>query len=266
MLKANYNEFKEKIMSYKEIKDLLNRLNSENIEELKPILTRKVNELILKMNDDNICDSELESLCNFLITREEFRNESMKQKSLIEGLLIEHFIKVFDEFISEINNKYYISHAIELTNTSIRSIGGIARGYRLMKNYGLSKDVNKVQYLTELKAEFYKQLRSYSSKGIYEEQFVTCGLINIIKFELEEQLQEHGRYVISMLTDHKTKKMKSFEEFEKEPHLDELKIKMKREFGIELQRRIYSWNNLTRKLEDHYYLENLYEEAYNKLD
>lgn len=56
------------------------------------------------------------------------------------------------------------------------------------------------------------------------------------------------------------------EEFEKEPHLAELKIKMRSEFGIELQRRIYSWDNVTRKLEDHYYLENLYEEEGKKLE
>jgi hypothetical protein len=47
--------------------------------------------------------------------------------------------------------------------------------------------------------------------------------------------------------------MKTFEEFEKETHLDELKIKMKREYGIELQRRVYLWDNLTRRLQDHYY-------------
>lgn len=40
-------------MCFKETKDLLNKLNSENIEELKSILTRKVNELILNVNDDN---------------------------------------------------------------------------------------------------------------------------------------------------------------------------------------------------------------------
>lgn len=253
-------------MFYKEIKDLLNKLNSESIDELKLSLIRKVNELILKINDDNISDSELEELCNFFIMREEFRKEANKENSLIEGLLVENFIKAFDEFIDEISNKDYIADAIELINTSIRSIGGIARGFRLVKKYTGIKDLNSVEYLMELKDEFYKQLRSYSSKGIYEEQFVICGLINIIKFELEEQLQEHGRYVISMLTDHKTKKMKSFEEFEKETHLDELKIKMKREFGIELQRRVYLWDNLTRKLQDHYYLENLYEEEYNNLE
>ncbi len=68
-----------------------------------------------------------------------------------------------------------------------------------------------------------------------------------------------------MLTDYKTKKMKSLEEFESETYLDELKIKMKSEFGIELQRRVYLWDNLTRKLQDHYYIENLYEEEINKL-
>ncbi|MCB2299583.1 hypothetical protein [Clostridium tagluense] len=248
-------------MLYKKIKDLLNKLNSENVEELKPSLIRKVNELILNINDDDISDGELESLCNFVILRENFREDN----SLIERLLIKNFIKAFDEFINEINNKDYISDAIELINTSIRSIGGIARGYRVMKKYVPSKDINSVQYLIELKDQFYKQLRSYSIKGIYEEQFVIYGLINVIRFELEEKSQEHGRYVISMLTDYKTKKMKSLDEFESEPHLDELKIKMKREFGIELQRRVYLWDNLTIKLQDHYYLENLYEEEGNDL-
>ncbi|KFX57148.1 hypothetical protein FDC50_04985 [Clostridium botulinum] len=252
-------------MYYKEIKDLLNKLNSENIDYLKPTLTRKVNELILNINDNNMSNCELEELCNFFILRETFREDARQENSLIEGLLIENFIKAFEEFINEINTKEYISDAIDLTNTAIRSIGGIARGFRLVKKYAPKEGViNNVQYLIELKDEFYKQLRCYRTKGIYEEQFVICGLINTIKFELEEQVQEHGRYVISMLTDYETKKLKSPKEFEKEHSdehsLDNIKIKMKSEFGIELQRRIYSWDNLTRKLTDHYYLENLYKE------
>ncbi|WP_315081223.1 hypothetical protein [uncultured Clostridium sp.] len=247
-------------MFYKEIKDLLNKLNSTNIKDLKPTLTRKVNELILNINDDNMSDCELEELCDFFITRETLKEEARQEDSLSEGLLIENFIKAFDAFIEEINTKEYISDAIDLTNTAIRSIGGIARGFRLLKKYAPKEGViNNVQYLIELKDEFYKQLRAYGTKGIYEEHFVICGLINTIKFELEEHLQEHGRFVISMLTDYKTQKLKSFEEFENEPHLDELKVKMKGEFGIELQRRVYLWDNLTRKLTDHYYLENLYE-------
>jgi hypothetical protein len=64
-----------------------------------------------------------------------------------------------------------------------------------VKKYAPPKDVNSVQYLMELKDEFYNAVKSYSSKGIYEEQFVICGLINIIKFELEEQ----SRYMEGML-------------------------------------------------------------------
>lgn len=72
-----------------------------------------------------------------------------------------------------------------------------------MKKYASSKDRKNLLYFIELRDEFYNQLRVYTSKRFYEEQFVVCGLINVIKFELEEQLQEYGRYVISMLTDHK---------------------------------------------------------------
>ena len=60
-------------MFYKEIKNLLNELNSENIKELKPSLIRKVNELILKINDDNISDSELEAI-NYLILALRYKN------------------------------------------------------------------------------------------------------------------------------------------------------------------------------------------------
>ena len=76
--------------------------------------------------------------------------------------------------------------------------------------------------------------------------------------------QEHGINVISILTDPKTKRGKSIEEFNNEPHLEEIRVKLKREYGIELQRRIYSWENLTRKLQDHYYLENLFNEENEK--
>lgn len=40
-------------MFYKEIKELLNELNCENVETLKPQIIRKVNQLILSINDDN---------------------------------------------------------------------------------------------------------------------------------------------------------------------------------------------------------------------
>lgn len=120
-----------------------------------------------------------------------------------------------------------------------------------------------MEHLKDLKAEFYKHLKPYAHKGFYEEQFVITGLIHIIKFYLEEDSQEHGRTVISILTDYKSDKIKSVEEFNSETHIEEISTKLKREYGIELQRRVYSWDNLTRKLEDHYYLEKLYEDMDN---
>lgn len=250
-------------MFYKEIKDLLSQLNNENVQELKPILIRKFNKLILSIDDDiNISDLELESIYDILIIREQVREDARKEdNSLLEGLFINNFIKSYDEFINEIVNKDYISDAVEITLSSVRSIGGLVRSFRLMKNIKTNrKYINSMEHLNDLKAEFYNHLKLYAHKGFYEERFVVSGLIHIIKFDLEEQSQEHGRYIISMLTDHKTNKMKSLEEFNNEHHIEEISIKLKREYGIELQRRIYSWNNLTRKLEDHYYLEKLYED------
>lgn len=250
-------------MLYKELKELMEKLNSKNIEELKPKIIRRVNELILNINDDDMSNDELEELCDFFIMRETIRKDLKTENALIEGLIIENFINAFDEFIDEIG-KNFMSDAIELINTCIRSIGGIARGYRLMKKYATCDD--SMRYFIDLKNEFYKHLRLYRTKGIYEEQFIVCGLINAVKFELEEKLQEHGRYIISILTDYKTKKMKSIEEFEEETHLTQLTNKMNSEFGIEFQRRAYLWDSLTWKLKDHYYLENLYKEECDKLE
>ena len=250
-------------MFHKEIKDLLNQLNNENVEELKPMLIRKFNKLILSIDDDiNISDSELESIYNVLMVREQFREDARKEdNSLIEGIFINSFIESYDEFINEIVNKDYISDAVEITLSSLRSIGGLVRSFRLMKNMKTNrKYMNSMEHLNDLKAEFYNHLKLYAHKGFYEEQFVVSGLIHIIKFNLEEESQEHGRFIISMLTDHKANRMKSLEEFNNEAHIEEISVKLKREYGIELQRRLYSWDSLTRKLEDHYYLEKLYED------
>ena len=249
-------------MFHKEIKDLLNELNGENVEELRSLIIRKVNQLILSIYDENKSDLELEEMCNLIIAREEFREEARQDNNgLLEGILTDNFIKAYDEFIDEIVGKKYISDAIELIYDSLRSIGGRCRGFRLMKNGKKNRNyLNSIEYLNDLKGEFYIHLKSYAHKGFNEEFFAVTGLVHTIKFDLEEKSQEHGRYIISMLTEPKAKRGKSIEEFNNEPHLEEVKIKLKREYGIELQRRIYSWDNLTRKLQDHYCLETLFEE------
>lgn len=239
-------------MFYKEIKGLLNELNCENIEMLKPQITRKVNQLILSIYDDSISDLELEEMCKLMIVKEEFREEARQDNNgLFEGMLINNFIKAYDEFLDELAVEGYISDAIDLISDSLKSIGGRFRGLKLIKKGVKDKKyLNSIEYLNDLKDEFYVHLKSYATKDFYEEYFVVTGLIHTIKFYLEEKSQEHGRTIISMLTDPKTKRGKSIEEF---------KVKLKREYGIELQRRLYSWDNLTRNLQDHYYLENLFD-------
>lgn len=248
---------------YKEIKDLLAELNSENIEKLKPQITRKVNQLILSIYDEDISDLELEKMCKLIVAREEFRGEARQNNNkLLEGILISSFTNVYDEFINEIESGEYIEDGIEIISEALKSIGGRWRGIRLFGN-GIKdrRYLNSIKYLEDLKSEFYAHLKWYAKRGFNEEQLIVNGLINTIKFDLEEKSQEHGRYIISMLTDHKTKKGKSIDEFNEEDHLKEIKVKLKREYGIELQRRIYSWNKLTSKLQDHYYLEDLFEKA-----
>lgn len=249
-------------MFYKEIKKLLNELNCENVEVIKPQIIRMMNQLILAIDDDNISDSELEEMSNLIIVREEFREKARQDNNgLHEGVLINSFIKAYEEFLNEIVKRDYKSDAIEQITDSLKSIGGRFRGFKLLKKGAKNRGyLSSIEHFSDLKNEFYTHLNSYASKGFHEEYFVVTGLIHTIKFDLEEKSQEHGRFIISMLTDYKTKKGKSIDEFNSEPHSEEIKEKLKSEYGIELQRRIYSWDNLTRKLQDHYYLENIFDE------
>jgi hypothetical protein len=74
-------------MSYKEIKKLLNELNCENVEAIKPQIIRKMNQLILSINDDNISDSELEEISNLIIVG---KNLGKRQGKITMG-----FMKVY---------------------------------------------------------------------------------------------------------------------------------------------------------------------------
>lgn len=244
-------------MIYKEVKDLLHKLNCENIEEFKPVLNRTVNQLILSIydKDNSLSNEELESLCETLLLREEFRYEN----NMNEGVLVEEFIGIYNQFINSIVDKGNIIDAIELTTLSLRSIGGLSRVIMsVMKNKEKGSYIRSSQHLQDLVNAFFSHLKLYAYKGIYEEQFIIMGLIHFIRFELEEKCQEHGRSLLSLLTDRKNKRLKTLEEFNSESHIGELNCLTNREYAIELQRRLYSWDKLTVDLKDHYYLESLY--------
>ncbi|GAV23049.1 hypothetical protein cpu_15590 [Carboxydothermus pertinax] len=246
-------------MFYKSLKDLIKNLNSENVEKLKPQLNRYVNQLILSIYDTNLelSDLDLESLCETLLHKDEFREEF--RDKLQKGLLIDKFIHIYDLFINEITKERYVFDGIELTTLCLRSIGGIARGLKLLKlNKHKEEYFHSLQYLKDLNAEFYAHLRQYAGKGIIEEHFLITGLIHTIRFYLEENCQEHGRKILALLTDRKDKRLKTLEEFNNELHTAEIKCMLTREYAIELQRRLYLWDKLTIDLKNHYYLENLY--------
>ncbi|KIS21571.1 hypothetical protein [Clostridium botulinum] len=69
---------------------------------------------------------------------------------------------------------------------------------------------------------------------------------NYIKCELKEDIEGVGKTILSTLRN------KSLEEFNKEEHISELKSVINRDYIIELQRRIYSWNVLSTKLTEGY--------------
>ncbi|NFC27848.1 hypothetical protein EXN64_01240 [Clostridium botulinum] len=68
--------------------------------------------------------------------------------------------------------------------------------------------------------------------------FVARFCLIYIKCELKEDIEGVGKTILSTLRN------KSLEEFNKEEHISELKSVINRDYIIELQRRIYSWNVL----------------------
>ncbi|WP_270606287.1 hypothetical protein [Bacillus mobilis] len=73
---------------------------------------------------------------------------------------------------------------------------------------------------------------------------------------------EHGRTVIGLLTDFETKELKSVQQFQNEEHIPEVKNMVSKEYGIELQRRIYMWKSLKLIFKSPYALEKMYKEIY----
>jgi len=87
-----------------------------------------------------------------------------------------------------------------------------------------------------------------------KEYFNVLGLIEYIKNELEETVNDVGKTIMFELRN------KSLDDFNREDHIHEYKSIFKQEYIDELKRRKYEWIILSTKLKENYFRDELYKE------
>ena len=250
-------------MYYNKIYNFIESLSSSNIEECKPQLKKYMIELILSVKDydNNIELKELESMLNTILIKEELQSEienELKESKLKFGLLTDEFMNIYSKFINTYIENGYLENAISLTRSIIKGIGCTYRDiYLVKKNDGFTEEnykyINSIEFLNDLQEELSKHLKQ-DINNIHKEYFNILGLVEYIKNELEENINDIGSILMSEL------KSKSLDEFHKEEHICEYKSIFTQEYIRELKRRKYEWNVLSSKLKENYYRDMFYED------
>lgn len=249
-------------MYYNKIYNFIESLSSSNIEECKPQLKKYMIELILSIKDynNNIELKDLESMLNTILIREEFQSEienELNDSKFKFGLLTDEFMNIYCRFINTYIENGYLENAISLTRSVIKGLGCTYRDiYLVKKNGGFTEEnynyINSIDYLNSLQEELRKHLKQ-DINNIHKEYFNILGLVQYIKNELEENIDDIGSILMSEL------KNKSLDEFHKEEHIYEYKYIFTQEYIRELKRRKYEWSILSSKLKENYYRDMFYE-------
>lgn len=250
-------------MYYNKIYNFIESLSSSNIEECKPQLKKYMIELILSVKDydNNIELEELESMLNIILIKEELQSEfenELKESKFKFGLLTDEFMNIYGDFTNTYIENGYLENAISLTRSVIKGIGCSYRAiYLVKKNGGFTeknyKYLNSIEFLNDLQEELRKYLKQ-DINNIHKEYFNILGLVEYIKNELEENINDIGAILMSEL------KSKSLDEFHKEEHICEYKSIFTQEYIRELRRRKYEWTVLSSKLKESYYRDMIYKD------
>ncbi len=249
-------------MYYAKINEFIKNLNKDTIEELKLQLRKYVGQLMLSIKDEenNLSLDDINSMLDILIMREEFQydmEKDLKTENIKFGLLTNEFISIYKKFTKEVVENGYTHDAIGLTRSVLKALGCLPRDVFLVSKYrGSSEEMSNyiisVEYLEDLQGVLYEHLNQYI-REVSREYFFVLGLVNYIKHELKESIGGIGETILSTLRD------RSLEDFNKEEHINEFKSMIDKNYIKELQRRVYSWNILSTKLTEEYYIDELYE-------
>lgn len=229
-----------------EIKNIIKNLAPADLEQQKTRLMHLLKLQDLQMNDnyEDITPRLLEKIEEQIAEKERLSELfDLRQK---EMLLLCKLEEQIDIFIDDLTFNGYEGDAVELIMDSMRQLGGYAE---IVRNF--LKNRRNLEYfqtdadLTDLLAMLYKRIRFITEQNKDSALFTVLGLVNGMRFYLEEKCKEHGKIILSILgSEGKNQDNLTLEE----------KQIMSRAYGDELQRRIYLWDKLTLEFKDSYSL------------
>ncbi|PFJ15390.1 hypothetical protein COD67_11995 [Bacillus cereus] len=247
----------------KSIEQIVDSLTLGNLEEGKALLKKHILLMKYGMEHDELKEEEMNKILNLIQGREQFRENVPELRDLH---LVKSFQTALDEFLNSIISNGYVEDAVEILESLLKSMGAVAQIIKIMFVDKMTVNRNSLEMVEVLKRESYKLMEQRAIVGLHAQIFHVLGFVHSIQLDLEEKSQEHGRIVIDFLTDFKTDKLKSVQQFKKEDHIPEVKSMVNKGYGIELQRRIYMWKSLTLVFTSPYALENMYKEIYEEYE
>ena len=243
----------------KSIEQIVDSLTADNLEEGKSLLKNHILLMKYGMEHHELREEEMTEVLKWVQGRDQLREDVPELRDLY---LVKKFQALLDEFIHSIISNGYVEDAVEVLENILKSMGAVAHIVKIMFVGKRTVNRNSLEMVEVLKRECYNLMEQRAAVGLHAQIFHVLGFVHSIQFDLEERSQEHGRTVIGFLTDFKTKELKSVQQFQNEEHIQEVKNMVSKEYGIELQRRIYMWKSLTLIFTSPYALEKLYKEIY----
>ncbi|OSX97432.1 hypothetical protein BTJ45_05922 [Bacillus mycoides] len=241
------------------IEKIVDSLTADNLEEGKALLKNHILLMKYGMEHHELKEEEMTKILQWVQGRDQLREDVPELRDLH---LVKKFQAVLDEFIHSIISNGYVEDAVEILESVLKSMGAVAHIVKIMFIGKMTVNRNSLEMVEVLKRECYNLMEQRAAVGLHAQIFHVLGFVHSIQFDLEERSQEHGRTVIGFLTDFKTKELKSVQQFQNEEHISEVKNMVSKEYGIELQRRIYMWKSLTLIFTNPYALEKMYKEIY----
>ena len=182
-------------MYYKEINDLVEQLDKDNLEKLKPQLKKYVAQIILSMKDEKLEDEDLSAMLKVVLVREQIQDEVKNQCADNIGLVIDDFCKKYHGFIEQCVKEGFLSDAVMITKEVMKSLGCIHREVFVIRNndklgdivpeeyIGSEKYLHDLAWQVDLELDGYKENKSM-------EYLVTSGLVNLILYKVNDNLKE----------------------------------------------------------------------------
>ena len=182
-------------MYYKELNDLVEELNKNNVEELKPKLKKYVTQIILSMENDKLNEEDLNGMLKVALVREKIHREIEEQCNKNIGLLIDKFLVKYNSFIKLALNKGMLQEAVTITKEIMKGLGCIHREVLVIRNNNKTgyieedKYIYSEKYLNDLISQIKLELDNYK-KNQSMEYLIVKGIVNLIDFKMSENLKD----------------------------------------------------------------------------